>query len=119
MGLGPTFLIAESDPDAKAFYSTVWYNSMKMLSTEQFNNSFRMPKKHFDDLVSLLEYFSGQINIMKKTAMFIYYTLQVSTFREIRLLFSIPKSTVNKYIDEVALIMYTLARRDIKFPSTK
>lgn len=64
---------SENDSCEKAFYSTIWYDSINLLSSEQFQNSFRMTRKHFNELVELIEKFSDRMGLRKKVA--ILYTI--------------------------------------------
>jgi hypothetical protein len=112
------FLDSDDEPNTeRLFYSRIWFDNIEQLSDEQFNNAFRMSRECFDKLVKYVKNFTKICDLKLKLSLFIYYCAQGTSLRELRSLFGVPKTTIHRYVVEIAICLSRLSHRDIKFPT--
>lgn len=85
----------------------------------QFNDDFRMSRGAFE---KLLKIFNEEFEIedcRKKLYVLIYYLAHVNTFRNLHNTTGLPKTTLNRWINDMAGYAVRLTHKFIKMPSTR
>lgn len=114
-------ILSESSESASKFlYSDHWYNSIKKLNSRHFFDSFRMSKNCFNILFeTLIMREEKPKDLKKKLLIFIFFISHHSTYRKIREIFGVPKSTACIIVEEMASFLYQMAKQEIKLPQNR
>ncbi len=99
------------------FYSSSWFSEVEQYSELQFHETFRMNKSCFMQMVGLVSQFRSLLNVKEKCYVFLYYISNASTYRVLRNVMGIPRSTICRIVNEMAAVFSALAHRDIRLPN--
>lgn len=102
--------------EEKLYYSKNWYDNIENMTENQFYDTFGMSKKCFDSLIRIFSDDNIE-DLQLKLRLFLYFLAHKITYRELRNLFGIPKSTVFLYMSEMIDKMCQKAYTYVKFPS--
>lgn len=108
----------DSSDEMLLFYSNEWYSKIHLLSEQQFLEIFRMSRNCFKRLEKKL-FANAIIKLKLKLHLFCYFIAHKVTYREIRNVFGIPKSTIFVFVNEVAQLLAQKAIECIKFHTTE
>ncbi|RVD91795.1 putative nuclease HARBI1 [Tubulinosema ratisbonensis] len=105
--------------DQGFIYTKNWAFSYKQMTEKQFSETFRISKKIFYDLSSELKcnlhlnYKDLEVELL----LFLFYIAHVSSYRKIREIFGIPKSSAYRIIMKMSNAIYNIAKIKIKLPA--
>ncbi|KAI5154611.1 hypothetical protein ENBRE01_3427 [Enteropsectra breve] len=99
------------------FYSTEWLENIAKMTPSQFQETFRMTQRCFENLVEKIRSINALIsNINAKMSVFIFYISHVSTYRKLREIFGISHATLHRIISEISIELHNIAVEEICFP---
>ncbi len=78
-----------------------------------------MKKECFNKMVRYVADYSNTSCVREKSFVFLYYISNASTYRVLRNLIGLPKSTICTIIDEMALVFCRLTHKDVLFPNSE
>ena len=98
-------------------YNSSWFNSISTTNITQYNDNSQMTTDCFESLLFSLTQETNCLSDMRyKLYMFLYFISHSTTYRELRELFGVPKSTICDILHQIADFIYGFASLRIKFP---
>ncbi len=109
-------LISSSEEEDFCYFCE-WYTNINFINEDQFLNAFRMSRNCFGTLLEYIRPAGKNILFLEfKMHMFLYFIGHKCTYREIRELFGIPKSTAYIYLKEMSDLLLPITKDYIRFP---
>ena len=114
------FLDSDSSEENEFIYSEKWREKIEVMSELQFRETFRMTKICFETLFSyILNNYTPKNLTEIDLLLFLFYIGHISTFRKMREIFGLPKSTIHRKIDLILNLFISIAKKEIKMPNVE